>query len=30
MSERNISQEFRFKNLDDTKNYFIKEITQKK
>ena len=26
MVEENISQEFRLKNIDETKNYFIKEI----
>ena len=28
MAEENISQEFRSKKLDETKNYFIKEIKQ--
>ena len=28
MSEENISQEFRLKNIDETINYFIKEINQ--
>ena len=28
MVEENISQEFRFKNLDETRNYFLKEIEQ--
>ena len=28
MSEENISQEFRLKNIDKTKNNFIKEINQ--
>ena len=28
MFEENISQEFRLKNIDETKNYFIKEINQ--
>ena len=28
MTEENISQEFRLKNIDKTKNYFIKEIYQ--
>ena len=28
MSEENISQEFRLKNIDETKNYFIEEINQ--
>ena len=28
MPEENISQEFRLKNLDETRNYFIKEINQ--
>ena len=28
MSEENISQEFRLKNIDETRNYFIKEINQ--
>ena len=26
MAEGNISQEFRLKNIDETRNYFIKEI----
>ena len=29
MVEENISQEFRLKNLDETKNYFLEEIKQK-
>ena len=28
MTEGNISQEFRLKNIDDTRNYFLKEIKQ--
>ena len=28
MAEENISQEFRLKKIDKTKNYFIKEIKQ--
>ena len=28
MSEENISQEFRLKKIDKTRNYFIKEIKQ--
>ena len=28
MVEKNISQEFRFKNIDKTRNYFLKEIEQ--
>ena len=28
MAEENISQEFRLKKIDETKNYFIKEIKQ--
>ena len=28
MSEENISQEFRLKNIDETRTYFIKEINQ--
>ena len=28
MSGENISQEFRLKNMDKTRNYFIKEINQ--
>ena len=28
MAEENISQEFRFKNIDETRNYFLKEIEQ--
>ena len=28
MSEENITQEFRLKNVDETRNYFIKEINQ--
>ena len=30
MAEENISQEFRFKNMEKAKNYFIKEIDQNK
>ena len=30
MSEENISQEFRLKNVDETRNYWIEEINQKK
>ena len=30
MVERNISQEFRFKNIDKTKNYFVEEIKENK
>ena len=29
MAEENISQEFRLKNIDETKNYFIEEIHRK-
>ena len=28
MSKENISQEFRLKNIEETRNYFIKEIDQ--
>ena len=28
MTEENISQEFRLKNIDGTRNYFIEEINQ--
>ena len=28
MSEENISQEFRLKNIDETRNYLIEEINQ--
>ena len=28
MVEENISQEFRLKNIDETRNYFLKEIDQ--
>ena len=28
MAKENISQEFRFKNIDETRNYFIEEIRQ--
>ena len=28
MVEENISQEFRFKNIDETRNYFLEEIKQ--
>ena len=28
MSEENISQEFRLKNIDETRNYFIGKINQ--
>ena len=28
MSEENISQKFRLKNIDESRNYFIKEINQ--
>ena len=28
MSEENVSQEFRLKNIDETRNYFIEEINQ--
>ena len=28
MADENISQEFRLKNIDETKNYFIEEINQ--
>ena len=28
MVEENISQEFRLKNIDETRNYFLKEIEQ--
>ena len=28
MAEESISQEFRFKNIDETRNYFVKEIKQ--
>ena len=30
MAEENISQEFRLKNIDETRNYFLKEIEQNK
>ena len=30
MVEENISQEFRLKNIDETRNYFLEEIKQKK
>ena len=30
MTEGNISQEFRLKNIDETKNYSIEEINQNK
>ena len=30
MTEENISQEFRVKNIDETKNYFLEEIMQNK
>ena len=26
MAEKNISQEFRLKNIDETRNYFVEEI----
>ena len=29
MAEENITQEFRLKNIDETRNYFYKEIEQK-
>ena len=29
MAEENISQEFRLKNIDETRNYLIKEIEKK-
>ena len=28
MAEENIRQEFRFENMDEKKNYFLKEIEQ--
>ena len=28
MAEKNISQKFRLKNIDETKNYFLEEIEQ--
>ena len=28
MAEENIGQEFRLKNMEETRNYFIKEINQ--
>ena len=28
MVEKNISQKFRLKNIDETKNYFLEEIEQ--
>ena len=28
MSEENVSQEFRLKNIDGTRNYFLKEVNQ--
>ena len=28
MVEKNISQEFRLKNIDETRNYFLEEINQ--
>ena len=30
MAEENINQEFRLKNKDKTRNYFIKELNQNK
>ena len=30
MSEENIGQEFRLKNIDETRNYFLEEIKQNK
>ena len=30
MVEENISQEFRLKNIDETRNYFLEEIKQSK
>ena len=30
MAERNLSQEFRLKNVDEARNYFCKEIEQNK
>ena len=29
MVEKNISQEFRLKNINETRNYFLEEIEQK-
>ena len=29
MAEENIRQEFRLKNIDETRNYFIQEIKEK-
>ena len=29
MVEENVSQEFRLKNIDETRNYFLEEIEQK-
>ena len=29
MTEENISQEFRLKNIDESRNYFIEEINQR-
>ena len=29
MGEENVSQEFRLKNISETRNYFTKEINQK-
>ena len=26
MKEKNVSQQFRFKNIDETRNYFLEEI----
>ena len=28
MAEENVSQEFRFENIDETRNYFLEEIKQ--
>ena len=28
MSEKNVSQEFRLKNIDETRNYLLKEVNQ--
>ena len=30
MAEENISPEFRLENIDETRNYFLEEIEQKK
>ena len=30
MAEENISQEFRLKNIDETRNYFVEELMRKR